>query len=79
MASTGDPGSAAPVAEDGDAQAHDGAAAARVLVVEDEPGIVDFVRRGLEAEGFDVETALDGHRGRAPCAERAASTRSCST
>ena len=26
--------------------------AARVLLVEDEPGIVDFVRRGLEAEGF---------------------------
>ena len=36
---------------------------ARVLVVEDEPGIVDFVRRGLEAAGFDVETALDGTEG----------------
>src|SRR5947209_15981175 len=35
-------------------------APARVLVVEDEPGIVDFVRRGLEAEGFVVESALDG-------------------
>jgi two-component system copper resistance phosphate regulon response regulator CusR len=35
----------------------------RVLVVEDEPGIVDFVRRGLEAEGFAVETALDGLEG----------------
>jgi two-component system, OmpR family, response regulator len=35
----------------------------RVLVVEDEPGIVDFVRRGLEAEGFVVETALDGEEG----------------
>jgi DNA-binding response OmpR family regulator len=33
---------------------------AHVLVVEDEPGIVDFVRRGLEAEGFTVESALDG-------------------
>jgi DNA-binding response OmpR family regulator len=35
----------------------------RVLVIEDEPGIVDFVRRGLEAEGFSVETALDGVEG----------------
>jgi two-component system, OmpR family, response regulator len=35
----------------------------RVLVVEDEPGIVDFVRRGLEAEGFGVETATDGVAG----------------
>jgi DNA-binding response OmpR family regulator len=32
-------------------------------VVEDEPGIVDFVRRGLEAEGFHVEAALDGAEG----------------
>src|SRR6516162_9363 len=36
---------------------------ARVLLIEDEPGIVDFVRRGLEAEGFAVETALDGIEG----------------
>ncbi len=35
----------------------------RVLVIEDEPGIVDFVRRGLEAEGFLVEAALDGIEG----------------
>ncbi len=35
----------------------------RVLVIEDEPGIVDFVRRGLEAEGFAVETATDGVEG----------------
>src|SRR5205814_9706760 len=33
---------------------------ARVLVIEDEPGIVDFLRRGLEAEGYAVESALDG-------------------
>lgn len=39
------------------------AAPARVLLVEDEPGIVDFVRRGLEAEGFAVESALDGVEG----------------
>jgi DNA-binding response OmpR family regulator len=36
---------------------------ARLLVIEDEPGIVDFVRRGLESEGFAVETALDGEEG----------------
>src|SRR5215471_10288120 len=35
----------------------------RVLLVEDEPGIVDFVRRGLEAEGFAVEAAVDGIAG----------------
>src|SRR6202030_104391 len=33
------------------------------LLIEDEPGIVDFVRRGLEAEGFAVQTALDGTEG----------------
>jgi DNA-binding response OmpR family regulator len=36
---------------------------ARVLLVEDEPGIVDFVSRGLEAEGFAVQTASDGVSG----------------
>lgn len=36
---------------------------ARILVIEDEPGIVDFVRRGLEAEGFSVQAALDGIEG----------------
>ncbi len=34
-----------------------------VLLIEDEPGIVDFVRRGMEAEGFDVQAALDGAEG----------------
>jgi DNA-binding response OmpR family regulator len=38
-------------------------APARILVIEDEPGIVDFVRRGLEAEGFVVDVALDGIEG----------------
>jgi two-component system OmpR family response regulator len=37
--------------------------AARVLLIEDEPGIVDFVSRGLEAEGFAVEAAGDGEEG----------------
>ncbi len=36
---------------------------ARVLLIEDEPGIVDFVRRGLEAEGFAVEATHDGLEG----------------
>jgi DNA-binding response OmpR family regulator len=36
---------------------------ARVLLIEDEPGIVDFVKRGLEGEGFTVEAALDGVEG----------------
>ncbi|HUB36474.1 MAG TPA: response regulator transcription factor [Solirubrobacteraceae bacterium] len=36
---------------------------ASVLLVEDEPGIVDFVRRGFEGEGFSVESAGDGLEG----------------
>jgi two-component system, OmpR family, response regulator len=35
----------------------------RVLLIEDEPGIIDFVQRGMEAEGFAVEAALDGTEG----------------
>jgi DNA-binding response OmpR family regulator len=37
--------------------------AARVLLIEDEPGIVDFVRRGMQAQGFDVEAEHDGAAG----------------
>jgi DNA-binding response OmpR family regulator len=37
--------------------------APRVLVVEDEPGIVDFLRRGLQSEGFAVDAASDGIEG----------------
>ncbi|MGK4455936.1 response regulator, partial [Klebsiella pneumoniae] len=37
--------------------------APRILLIEDEPGIVDFVRRGLEAEGFHVDAVLDGDEG----------------
>ena len=33
---------------------------ARVLVVDDERSIVDFIRLGLQYEGFQVETAADG-------------------
>ena len=31
-----------------------------ILVIEDEPGIVDFLQRGLTAYGYEVSTALDG-------------------
>ena len=34
-----------------------------ILVIEDEPGIVDFLERGLSAHGFEVEAALDGPSG----------------
>ncbi len=34
-----------------------------ILLVEDEPGIVDFVRRGLQAEGFAVEAETSGIEG----------------
>jgi two-component system, OmpR family, response regulator len=43
--------------------APDHLARAHVLVVEDEPGIVDFVRRGLESAGFAVASATDGIEG----------------
>jgi DNA-binding response OmpR family regulator len=35
----------------------------RVLVVEDEAAIADFLERGLRGEGHDVETAADGIEG----------------
>jgi DNA-binding response OmpR family regulator len=41
----------------------EGTARAEVLLIEDEPGIVDFVRRGLETEGFTVHSESDGVRG----------------
>ncbi len=64
MAFTADPGQQASVAQDrGETVAEVGGAPDRLLVIEDEPGIVDFIRRGLEAEGFAVESALDGVEG----------------
>jgi DNA-binding response OmpR family regulator len=36
---------------------------AKIVVIEDEPGIVDFIERGLRARGFDVQSALDGETG----------------
>jgi DNA-binding response OmpR family regulator len=37
--------------------------AAMILVVEDEPGIVDFVERSLRRQGFEVLAADDGETG----------------
>ena len=37
-----------------------GRSAMRILVIEDEPRILDFLRVGLEAEGFVVDGAEDG-------------------
>jgi DNA-binding response OmpR family regulator len=36
---------------------------ARILVVDDEPKLVDFVCRALSAQGFSVDGATDGARG----------------
>ena len=35
----------------------------RILVIEDEPRILDFLRQGLKAEGFVVDAAEDGTSG----------------
>lgn len=35
----------------------------RILVVEDEAAIADFIQRGLRAEGYDVAVASDGNDG----------------
>jgi len=34
-----------------------------VLVIEDEPGILDFLLRGLKGRGFEVASATDGTEG----------------
>ncbi len=36
---------------------------ANVVLIEDEPGIVDFVARGLRLAGYRVDSALDGEAG----------------
>jgi two-component system response regulator MprA len=35
----------------------------RILVIDDETKIVDFIRRGLQFEGYQVDTAYDGEAG----------------
>jgi len=35
----------------------------RILLIDDEPGILNFVSRGLRAEGFLVDLAEDGEAG----------------
>jgi DNA-binding response OmpR family regulator len=40
-----------------------GAAHGLILVIEDEPGIVDFLERGLRSHGFAVRSELDGATG----------------
>lgn len=35
----------------------------KILIIDDETAIVEFLRQGLEAEMFSVESALDGERG----------------
>lgn len=37
----------------------------RILVIEDEPAIADFLKRGLEAEGYAVTCVGDGEEGEA--------------
>ena len=37
--------------------------ATRILLVEDEPKVLAFIRRGLEEEGYEVEVAYDGFFG----------------
>ncbi len=40
-----------------------GSIAPSILLIEDEPGIVDFLRNGLQAEGFQVAVETDGVAG----------------
>ncbi len=35
----------------------------KILIIDDERAIVEFLKQGLEAQFFDVETASDGERG----------------
>lgn len=38
-------------------------AVGHIVLIEDEPGIVDFIDRGLRARGFEVRAAMDGETG----------------
>ena len=35
----------------------------KILLIEDEPKVVDFIRRGLEEQNYEVEVAFDGQLG----------------
>lgn len=35
----------------------------RILIIEDEPGIYNFLRQGLEEEGYSITIATDGRQG----------------
>src|SRR5438270_1903606 len=64
MAKAADAQTEPPVPAHEDGESHEETlATGRVLLIEDEPGIVDFVRRSFEAEGFAVEATLDGLEG----------------
>ena len=52
---------------------------ARVLVVEDEANIADYLVTGLREEGYTVEHAAEGDVGRRSPAGRRRGTSSCST
>ena len=41
---------------------------ARILIIEDDEAILRFLRRGLAYEGYQVDTAIDGHSGLASTA-----------
>jgi two-component system, OmpR family, response regulator MprA len=45
--------------------------AQRILIIEDEPEIANYLRRGLVLEGFQVSVAGDGHDGLAAARETA--------
>ena len=51
----------------------------RVLVVDDEPALLDAVGYALRSEGFEVETATDGEDALTGAERRTASSSSCST
>ncbi len=49
----------------------DAAPGGRILLIDDEQRIVNFVRRGLEAEGLTVDESRSGHEGLRMATERA--------
>jgi two-component system, OmpR family, copper resistance phosphate regulon response regulator CusR len=35
----------------------------KILLVEDEPGVVEYLKKGLREQGYEVDAAFDGHAG----------------